>query len=90
MYGQYMATMAECFHCAWHAFNLSWSCEVSTIDIRRAEDVIRDLPCFCSSAKRNEHLLTILKAWAKQYTRAHLANLCTTRFVERHTAVITV
>ena len=84
------APLADYFHCAMHALNLSCSRAVSVTDIRHAEDVAREVISFFSSAKRNNHFVEIVKSDAPPATKTHLLTLCTTRFVERHTAVVTL
>ena len=53
------APLADYFHCAMHALNLSCSRAVSVTDIRHAEDVAREV---IRSAKRNNHFVEIVKS----------------------------
>jgi len=79
-----VAPLADYFHCAMHALNLSCSRAVSVVEIRHAQDVIKDLTRFFDSAKRTDHLTSIVKLQAPPHTKSHLVKLCTTRFVERY------
>ena len=84
--------MTMYFHCAMHCLNLSASRTISIPAIQQAQAVIKNISaCFRSSAKRTD----LLKSCINQDDNAkksknHLTSLCETRFVERHTAVLTL
>ena len=77
------------FHCAMHCLNLSAMKAVSVPAIRNAQDTIEQVvTCFKSSSKKTPLLKSvILNEYDTRISKKHLISLCTTRFVERHTAV---
>ena len=62
---------------------------VSVPAIRNAHDTIKQVvTCFKSSSKRTLLLKSVIRSeHDTRISRKHLISLCTTRFVERHTAV---
>ena len=77
------------FHCAVHCLNLSAMKAVSVPAIRNAHDTIKQVvTCFKSSSKRTLLFKSIIRnEHDTRISKKHLISLCTTRFVERHTAV---
>jgi hypothetical protein len=82
-----IAPLADYYHCAMHALNLSCSRAVSVTEMRHTQDVLQDMTNFFRYAKRNDFLADIVKTESPIPQRQQLVTLCTTRFVERHTAV---
>jgi hypothetical protein len=84
------APHAHYFHCAMHCLNLSASQAVSVPAIRHAQDIVQEVSaCFRSSAKRTDLLKScIAEAEDTRVSKTHLSTLCTTRFIERHTAIV--
>ena len=76
------------FHCAMHCLNLSAMKSVSVPAIRNAHDTIKQVvTCFKSSSKRTSLLKSIIRnEHDTRISKKYLISLCTTRFVERHTA----
>ena len=80
------ASHADYFHCVSHATNLSCSKCLTVASIRNAHDVMSVvINHFNCSAKR----VALLQRHGEENNNcnANLVTLCTTRFVERHTAV---
>ena len=77
------------FHCAMHCLNLSAMKAVSVPAIRNAHDTIKQVvTCFKSSSKRTSLLKSIIRnEHDARISKNHLISLCTTKFVERYTAV---
>ena len=86
------APHAYYFHCAMHCLNLSTSRAVTVPAIQHARVIVRYVSaCFRSSAKRAELLKTcIQKADDTRISKKVLTTLCETRFIERHTTVVTL
>jgi hypothetical protein len=84
------AINAHYYHCSMHCLNLSASKAVSIAAIRHAQDVVKETTtCFHSSAKRSSLLtLCIAEADDTRVSKTQLTTLCTTRFIERHTAIV--
>ena len=83
-----VAPLADYFHCAMHALNLSCAKVVTVPQIRHAQDIVQRTTTFIGgSAKRTEHFINIVKKNSPMTKRAHLVTLCTTHFVERHVAI---
>ena len=83
------ASLAEDYHCAMHALNLCCSRAVNATAIRHAQDIVTQATSFFGgSAKRTDHFVSTVQAHAPAGTKSRLVTLCTTRFVERHSAVI--
>lgn len=83
------APMALYFHCMMHCFNLCASQSVNVISIRNCLDLVREIISFFSfSASRNYILQqTITEVHTENL---HLKKLCDTRFVEKHSSVLTI
>ena len=77
------------FHCAMHCLNLSAMKAVSVPAIRNAQDAIKHIvTCFKFSSNGTSLLKSIiLNEHDTRISKKHLISLCTTRFMERHTAV---
>jgi hypothetical protein len=76
-------------HCASHCLNLtlSKSCEVPSI--RNCQGVVNEVAVFFNrSAKRNDILKKAILNADVESNRQQLRNLCETRWVERHDAII--
>ncbi len=86
------APHAYYFHCAMHCLNLSAPKAVTVPAIQHAQVIVRDVSaCFRSSAKRTELLKTcIQKSNDTRISKKVLTTLCETRFIERHTTVVTL
>ena len=86
------AHLAHYFHCVMHCLNLTASQAIKVPGIRHAEDVIEEVSKFFrSSAKRTDLLTSIIeKESTDSKSKKQLTTLCKTRFVERHTAVVTL
>lgn len=84
------ATHAHYFHCAMHRLNLSAASTVQVPGIKHALDIVQETSTFFhSSAKRNELLKDCIeKSDDTRISKKHLKTLCTTRFIERHTAIV--
>ena len=74
-----------------HCLNLSASKAITIPDIRHAQDIVQGACSFFkSSAKRIDVLKCTIQELADSRTsKTNLTSLCTTRFIERHTAVVT-
>ena len=73
------APMADYYHCAMHALNLSCSRAVSVSTVRHAQDIIaQTTSVFGSSAKRTDHFVTTVQTHAPIGTKSKLVSLCTT------------
>jgi len=81
---------ADYFHCSMHCLNLSAMKTIKIPSLQQAQEVVSDtVSCFRSSAKRSGLLKScIQRADDDQVSKCHLTNLCTTRFVERHTSIV--
>jgi len=84
------ATHAQYFHCAMHRLNLSAASTVQVPAIKHALDIVQETSTFFrSSAKRTELLKDcIAKSDDTRISKKRLQTLCTTRFIERHTAIV--
>ena len=81
------APLADYFHCVSHATNLSCSKCITVPLVRNAQDTMSTtINHFTASAKR----VSCLKKHAQDLglDTGNLLSLCSTRFVERHTAVL--
>ena len=85
-----LATNAHYFHCATHRLNLSAASTVQVPAIKHALDIVQETSSFFhSSAKRTELLIDCIeKTDDTRISKKHLKTLCTTRFIERHTAIV--
>ena len=82
------APMALYFHCMLHNFNLCASQAIKVSSIRNCLDLVREIIWFFSfSAPRNHALQQAVKDIRGEYK--HLKKLCDTRFVEKHSAILT-
>lgn len=79
-------------HCASHCLNLSAAQVVTVPDVSNAQSIIKEVSSvFRSSAKRTDLLKRCIDRDPKATTnKRQLTTLCTTRFVEQHSAVITL
>jgi len=83
------APLADYFHCTMHSFNLSVSQSSKIVDIHHCFDCIqKTVSFFRYSAKRTLCLERVVKHRAPEARRVRLAAVCSTRFIERHTAVL--
>lgn len=86
------APLAFYFHCASHCLNLSAAQSVSVPSVSQAQAVVKEVSnCFRSSAKRTQLLKEcISNAEDTRVSKTQLTTLCQTRFIERHTAIVTL
>ena len=86
------APLAHYFHCVMHCLNLTASKAIKVPGIRHAEDIVEEVSRFFrSSAKRTDLLKSLIEQGKSEVKlKKHLTTLCKTRFVERHTAVVTM
>lgn len=86
------APHAHYFHCASHCLNLCAAQSTSVASVRNALTVVKETTNFFnSSAKRNGILRDcIAKSDDNRVSKSQLTTLCQTRFIERHTAVVTM
>jgi hypothetical protein len=83
------APMALYFHCMMHCLNLCASQSVKVPSIRNCVDQVREMINFFSfSATRNHVLQRMIKEAHTDSIR--LKKLCDTRFVEKHSSVLTI
>ncbi len=84
------AVNAHYFHCAMHRLNLSAASTVQVPAVKHALDIVQQTSAFFhSSAKRTELLSDCIeKADDTRISKKSLQTLCTTRFIERHTAIV--
>lgn len=93
------APLADYFHCCMHALNLSASQVSNVIAMRHCMDEITEMVSFYKYAKRNSHLIEVIKRFNLQsdevggdalpgVKRQQLVKLCQTRFTERHEAIL--
>jgi len=82
-----VAPLADYYHCAMHALNLSCNHVVSVTEIRHTQEVLQDMTNYFRYPKRNDFFVSVVKAESPTQQRQQLVTLCTTRFLERHTAV---
>jgi len=83
------APLADYFHCTMHSFNLSASQSSKIVEIRHCFDCIQETVSFFRfSAKRTLCLENVIKHVAPESRRVRLVSVCSTRFIERHTAVL--
>ena len=72
-----------------HSFNLAVAQSLKIPDIRHCLDCIKETVSFFSfSAERTLCLENVIKFRAPDSKRTRLVGLCSTRFIERHTAVL--
>ena len=77
------------YHCAMHALNLCVAACADQADIRACLTTVKALTAFFNtSAKRTETLQRTIGQVCPEQTRTKLVTLCTTRFVERHDAIL--
>ena len=85
-----VAAHAHYFHCSMHCLNLSASKAVIIPALRHTEDIVKEASSFFkSSAKRTDVKCAIEELADSRTSKTNLASLCTMRFTERHTAVVT-
>ena len=85
------AELAKYFHCMAHWMNLSASQAVKVAAIHSAQTVVHEAASlFRTSAKKTVVLKQCIEdADDTRMSKRQLINLCETRFLERHTAVVT-
>ena len=84
-----LAPLDDYYHCAMHVLNLSCSRTFNVTAIRYAQDIVTETTSFFEgSAKRNDHFMITVQTYAPAGSQSRLFPLCTTRFVERHSAII--
>ena len=86
------AELADYFHCMAHWMNLSGSQAVKVAAIRSAQTVVHEAASlFRTSAKKTAVLKQCIEdADDTRVTKRQLISVCETRFLERHTAVVTL
>lgn len=81
--------LADYFHCCMHVLNLVASQACTVTDIRHCQDIVGETVAFFNySAKRTRCLKNVIKHRAPEVKRTKLVSLCSTRFIERHEAVL--
>ena len=85
------AELADYFHCMAHWMNLSASQAVKVAAIRSAQTIVQETASlFRTSAKKTAALKQCIEdADDTRVSKRQLISLCETRFLERHTAVVT-
>jgi hypothetical protein len=85
------APFAEYYHCMMHSFNLCASDGVSTQFARNCMDNVRELATFFNTSAKRHQLLeeSVPKGDNGRQSVTSLKQLCNTRFVERHDAILT-
>jgi hypothetical protein len=85
------AELADYFHCMAHWMNLSASQAVKVVAVRNAQTVVQEAAAlFRTSAKKTAVLKQCIQdADDTRVSKRQLMSLCETRFLERHTAVVT-
>jgi hypothetical protein len=83
------APLAKYYHCMMHAFNLCASQGVSTTFARNCMDKVHELATFFSSSAKRHQLLEQCVQNSDIPLVSSFKHLCTTRFVERHDAILT-
>jgi len=77
-------------HCSSHCLNLTLSAACKLSDIRNAHGIVGEVADFFSrSAKRVTLFLKCVEELVPEMKRKKLVQLCETRWVERHDAIIT-
>ena len=83
-----VAPLADYFHCASHCLNLSASKTLKVLPLSCCLDTVKKVVTFFQSAKRNKVLLESIALENNDQRKRKLIKLCTTRFVERHQAIL--
>jgi hypothetical protein len=85
------AELAEYYHCMAHWVNLSASQAVKVAAIRNAQTVVQEASAlFRTSSKKTAVLKQCIEdADDTRVSKRQLMTLCETRFLERHTAIVT-
>jgi len=85
---QDVAPSAQYFHCMMHAFNLHAAQSVTLPLIRNCMDKVRELSAFFNTSAKHHQLLQGVTEDEDSKVR-NFRQLCNTRFVEWHEAIIT-
>lgn len=83
------APLATYYHCMMLAFNLCASQSVNVMYVRNCIDKVRELTSFFNTSAKRHLLLDQLILESDETTAKSLKQLCTTRFIERHDAILT-
>ena len=82
------APLADYFHCAVHAVNLSTSLIRKVAVVRNGLDAMESVITFVTDGAKRGDILRLMQAQNLDAAKQHkLVKLCQTRFVERHVAV---
>jgi hypothetical protein len=84
------APLAFYFHCMMHILNLCASQANSVPSVRNCIDSVRELISFFNTSPKRHHLLQKVIESSPVAGKKSLKKMCTTRFVERHDALIIV
>ena len=73
-----------------HNLNLGASSVIKDLHLQHAHATVQSIAvCFNYSAKRTELLVSIInEEQDERISKSHLIKMCTTRFIERHTAIL--
>ena len=83
--------LADYYHCVLHKLNLVAASVIKDLTVQHAHASVSALiTFFTSSPKRVDHLKKVIREHAPNAQKTHLITLCTTRFVERHEAILVV
>ncbi|XP_076283965.1 52 kDa repressor of the inhibitor of the protein kinase-like [Lasioglossum baleicum] len=77
-------------HCASHSLNLAIGNAVSVIDIRNCIGIIEKVHNFFNTPKRQKILIDNIDKHVPDTKRQKLRQVCPTRWVERHEAIMTM
>jgi len=83
------APLATYYHCMMHTFNLCASQSVNVTYVRNCLDKVRELASFFSTSAKRHLLLDTVIFQSADTSSSSFKQLCTTRFIERHDAIIT-
>ena len=83
-------SLAFYFHCDTHRLNLSASATITVTGIRNAESTVKEVvKMFKTIFKKLSYSKLPLKMMRVKKKKRFLTSLCETRFVERHTSIVT-
>ena len=83
-----VAPLADYFYCASHCLNLSASKTLKVLALSCCLDTVKKVVAFFQSAKRDKVLLDSIALENDDQRKRKLIKLCTTRFIERHQAIL--